>query len=47
MAYSRQQIHDYSLNFSDEIFKDNFTNFLKDKLTECGQGQKISERDYD
>lgn len=47
VAYSRQQIHDYSLNFSDEIFKDNFTNFLKDKLIECGQGQKISERDYD
>lgn len=47
VAYSRQQIHDYSLNFSDEIFKGNFTNFLKDKLIECGQGQKISERDYD
>ena len=47
VAYSRQQIHDYSLNFSDEIFKGNFTNFLKDKLNECGQGQKISERDYD
>ena len=47
VAYSRQQIHDYSLNFSDEIFKDNFTNFLKDKLIECGQGQKTSERDYD
>lgn len=47
VAYSRQQIHDYSLNFSDEIFKGNFTNFLKDKLSECGQGQKISERDYD
>lgn len=47
VAYSRQQIHDYSLNFSDEIFKGNFTNFLKDKLIECGQGQKIRERDYD
>lgn len=47
VAYSRQQIHGYSLNFSDEIFKGNFTNFLKDKLIECGQGQKISERDYD
>lgn len=47
VAYSRQQIHDHSLNFSDEIFKGNFTNFLKDKLIECGQGQKISERDYD
>ena len=47
VAYSRQQIHDYSLNFSDEIFKGNFTNFLKDKLIECGQGQKISERDHD
>lgn len=47
VAYFRQQIHDYSLNFSDEIFKGNFTNFLKDKLIECGQGQKISERDYD
>ena len=47
VAYSRQQIQDYSLNFSDEIFKGNFTNFLKDKLIECGQGQKISERDYD
>lgn len=47
VAYSRQQIHDYSLNFSDEIFKGNFMNFLKDKLIECGQGQKISERDYD
>lgn len=47
VTYSRQQIHDYSLNFSDEIFKGNFTNFLKDKLIECGQGQKISERDYD
>ena len=47
VVYSRQQIHDYSLNFSDEIFKGNFTNFLKDKLIECGQGQKISERDYD
>lgn len=47
VAYSRQQIHDYSLNFSDEIFKGNFTNFLEDKLIECGQGQKISERDYD
>lgn len=47
VAYSRQQIHDYSLNFSDEIFKGNFTNFLKDKLIECGQSQKISERDYD
>lgn len=47
VAYSRQQIHDYSLNFSDEIFKGSFTNFLKDKLIECGQGQKISERDYD
>lgn len=47
VAYSRQQIHDYSLNFSDEIFKGNFTNFLKEKLIECGQGQKISERDYD
>lgn len=47
VAYSRQQIYDYSLNFSDEIFKGNFTNFLKDKLIECGQGQKISERDYD
>ena len=47
VAYSRQQIHDYSLNFSDEIFKGNFTNFLKDKLIECGQGQKISESDYD
>lgn len=47
VAYSRQQIHDYSLNFSDEIFKGDFTNFLKDKLIECGQGQKISERDYD
>ena len=37
VAYSRQQIHDYSLNFSERIFKENFTNFLKEKLIEWNQ----------
>lgn len=37
VAYSRQQIHDYSLIFSERIFKENFTNFLKEKLIEWNQ----------